>query len=323
MAAQDGTPLMAAVAAYATRHVGGASGGGSEGGEAFTLQGLSMLLWAFAALEHHPGEELLDAAAQRLAAELAGCRGLGPAAAADLLQAAATSAWSLSQLRCPHEELFVAVEAALPTLLAAAERRGGPGGGGGGHDLPLSLSSLAFAAAKLRVEAAAPLLRRLLPCAQPHLAAFGSQELCQLLWAAGHAGVQPELALLDGAAARLAALLAQARFGGTAAEASLLCLAVAALATLSYRADDALLDACFAAAAEAADELPVNLLAKLVWGCATVGHAPRGPHLEAVAASLYHRLSHARGSRTVRGRRGGGARQQGVEWGCCRTLCPA
>jgi hypothetical protein len=167
------------------------------------------------------------------------------------------------------------------------------------EEVPQALASLAYAAAKLRAEGAAPLLQRLLPAAQPRMRGFRADEVCQLLWAVAHvglpAGQAPPLALLEAAAARLA------RDAG-ACDARLLCLAVHALGVLKYRGAPALLEACVHHVAAAGEgEVPVSLLAKLLWGCAHVGYEPEEELLEAITADLYHRLSHSRGNSTVGG----------------------
>lgn len=168
------------------------------------------------------------------------------------------------------------------------------------------MSSLAYAAAKLRVAAAPRLVHSLLPAAARHMGAFNPGEVSQLLWALAHVQLPtpPPPALLEAAAARLA--------GGVAScDASLLCMAVSALATLGYRAEDSLLDACVSQVAAAGPgAVPVSWLAKLLWGCAHVGHVPDAEHLEAICDDLYFRLSHARGNRTVR-RKGGRGSQKG------------
>ena len=354
----DGTPLMAAVADFALQSVQqqqqhGSGEGRQEAGQAqepFTLQGLSMLLWAFASLSQHPGDQLLDAAAERLTAAVrqwtagnaaaaaaaagAATPGSGPAVSEAqeaqeqlALQTVATAAWAFSKLQHPAEAFFAAVADALPALAAepaeqqaakgaaapaAAKERAAPaaaatgrttaGAAGRGRSRkqePHAVSSLAYAAAKLRVAAAPRLVHGLIPAAARHMASFTPVEVSQLLWALAHVQLPspPPPALLEAAAARLAGDVASC-------DASLLCMAVHALATLGYRAEDALLDACVSQVAAAGPgAVPVSWLAKLLWGCAHVGHGPDAEDLEDLCEDLYFRLSHARGNRTVRARR--------------------
>jgi hypothetical protein len=319
-----------------------------QGGEAappseqpFNLQGLSMVLWAFAKLEHNPGDQLLQAVSARFVAELRQGQATDAAAAvgdavqaavvevtaaeaaaaeagdaASPLQAVASVGWSLAHFGYAAEDFFTAVSEALPELLAAQARQGSSATVERATAHAIAL--LAQASTKLRVAAAVPLLRLLLPVAEQRVSAFNAEELCHLLWALAHAAVQPPLTLLDAAAGRLADQVAGG-WGGSADEARLLCLSAHSLALLSYRADPALLHGCVRSAAAAVDELPVSLLCKLVWGCAHVGHDPPEQELEVITGNLYYRLSHARGNSTVR---------RWLQWGaravlCCAVLCCA
>lgn len=333
---------MAAVAAYGTQHAHLQQRQASERPAvgAFTLKGLSMLLWSFATLEHHPGSALLEAASarfqealqcQQAAAAAAGPAGnaapgdnaeaagqggrsmqvqLAPQAARGrggaCLRSTSQLAWCFAKFGHADEPFFAALAGgALPPVQA-------------GENTPQSLTLLAYSAAKLRVPSAGPLLRRLLPLLEAHIGAFNAEDICQLLWALAHVGglqAAVPLPLLDAAVARLASGLgvsvdaSSGASSGSGAmvgavgtlDARLLCMAVHALACLQYRCPPALLDASVRQVAAAAD-VSVSLLAKLLWGCAHVGHEPLAKELEDVTSDLYHRLSHSRGNRTVRER---------------------
>ena len=327
---QDGTPLMAAVAAYGLAH---AQPGSDQ--DSFSLQGLAMLLWSYAVLEQHPGDALLDAVSARLTAALrrlggsaGGHNGAGggeaeTAASGEAstagtgeqasLRVVANVAYCFARFRRMDEPFFEAVADALPALTAAhaaeqaarpappapaaaAEGEAAAAAAAARGEEPHAIASLAYSVAKLRVEAAPRLLQGLLGPAQAHLPDFSVGEVCQLWWALATAGcgpAPPPLALLDAAAARVAA-------GAAACDARLLCMAVYAAAELRYRLPGPVLDVCLRQVAAAGDAVPASLLCKLLWGCAHVGHSPDPELLEALADDLYHRLSHARGSKTVR-----------------------
>lgn len=360
---QDGTPLMAAVASYVLARV--QPGPGCS--EAFSLRGLAMLLWSYAALEQHPGDALLEAVSARFTAALrhlgsggssgssaggqhsaaaataaAGAQDGGAASGGDGsagedgsdalgLRSVANVAYCFARFRWEDEAFFQTVVDALPALTAgltttapAAEHAARPAAAGAAAagaaagaaaegespaavrgEEPHAIASLAYAAAKLRVAAAPRLLHGLLAPAQDHLPAFSVAEVCQLWWALATVGcgsVPPPLALLDAAAARLAA-------DAAACDARLLCLAVYAAAELRYRLPSPVLDVCVRQVAAAGEAVPASLLCKLLWGCAHVGHAPDPELLEDLTEDLYHRLSHARGAKTVR--QGGGLLKAG------------
>ncbi|KAL4430985.1 hypothetical protein ABPG75_006241 [Micractinium tetrahymenae] len=357
----DGTPLMKAVAAYALQRLQPGEGGG----EPLTLQALAMLLWSFATLEHPPGYPLLEAAGARVTAALEQQRQQGqqgqqaqqgqqgqqgqqaqqgqqgqqgqqaqqgqqgqqgqhsaaeaaPSGGGACLRSVSQVAWAFAKFGHADEAFFAALARGLPPAGAA-------------EDAPQSLTLIAYAAAKLRVQAAPALLRTLLPAAERHVGGLTSDEACQLLWALGQVGglaTEVPLPLLDVAVARLAADLGVSTSSGSvgssvgssssssasgrtdrvsgsgsgsgAPDPRLLCMAVHALAALQYRAPPALLDACVrAVAASLPGGVNVSLAAQLLWGCAHVGHVPEPAQLEAICEDVYHQLSHARGNRTV------------------------
>ncbi len=312
---------MTAVADYALRRLQPGEGGG----EPLTLQGLAMLLWTFATLEHPPGQPLVEAASshivsaleQQQAQEQHGMQSAADGQGAALgsgacLRSVSQVAWAFAKFGHADEALFAALARRLPPA-------------GSAEDAPQSLTLLAYSAAKLRVQAAPELLRALLPAAERHVGGLSSDEACQLLWALGQvgglAGEVPQ-PLLDASVARLAADLglgsssasARPSPGGLSSggpDPRLLCMAVHALAALQYRSPPALLDACVrAVAASLPGSVSVSLAAQLLWGCAHVGHVPEPAQLEAISDYVYHQLSHARGNKTVSS--GGVAAQRGL-----------